>query len=246
MKDSTVLIKRKPVRMPTPKISFKIALAVFRAFFKVLTRMEVKGKENLPKEGQLIAVCNHLNLIDPVLHVMAIMPRDSIFMAKEELFKWWPIPLFRILMEIAEAFPIARRGTPEQRRVAIERGIEVLRQDMVFGMYPEGTRSKLGHLKDAYHGVSLIACRTKAPLIPVAIWGSENLKGKGWLSRTRITVSFGKPFTLPPVEGEPDGETLKEMTQLVMRKLAAELPPKYRGRYDPNQQPAEAKTAVHA
>lgn len=246
MKDSTVLIKRKPVRKPTPKISFKIALAFFRAFFKVLSRLEVKGKENIPSEGPLIAVCNHMNLLDPVLHVMSIYPRDSIFMAKEELFKWWPIPLFRMLMDIAEAFPIARRGTPEQRRIAIERGVEVLRQGMVFGMYPEGTRSKLGHLKDAYHGVALIAWRTKATMIPAAIWGTENLKGKGWLSRPKVTISFGKPFTLPPVEGEPNNEKLRELTQFVMRKLAAELPPKYRGRYDPTQQPAETKTAVHA
>jgi 1-acyl-sn-glycerol-3-phosphate acyltransferase len=208
--------------------------------------MEVKGKENLPKEGRIIAVCNHLNLIDPVLHIMAIMPRDSIFMAKEELFKWWPIPLFRILMDISEAFPIARRGTPEQQRVAIERGIEVLKHEMVFCMYPEGTRSKSARLKNAYHGVTLIACRTKAPLIPVAIWGTENLKGKGWLSRPRVTISFGMPFTLPPVEGEPDREILKGLTHFVMQKLAAELPPKYRGRYDPDQQTAEAKAAVYA
>ena len=246
MKDSTVLVKRKRVRRPTSKISFKIAYVFFKLFFKLLIRMEVKGKENLPPKGQLIAVCNHLNLIDPLLHIMAITPRDSIFMAKEELFKWWPIPIFRILMDIGEAFPVARHGTPEQRWIAIEHGLEVLKQDMVLVIYPEGTRSKSGHLQHAYPGAAYIACRTKAPLIPIAIWGTENLTGKGWLRRPRVTISFGKPFALPPLEGKPSRETLKQLTLFMMQKLAVELPPKYRGKYDPDQQPAKAKAAVHA
>jgi len=211
-----------------------------------VTRLEIRGKENLPPEGPIIAVCNHLNLLDPVLHIVSITPRDSIFMAKEELFKWWPIPLFRILMDIAEAFPVARRGTPEQRLMAIKRGKEVLEHGMVFGMYPEGTRSKLGHLKDAYNGVALIAWQTKAPMIPVAIWGTERLKGIGWLRRLKVTISFGKPFTLPPLEGEPDTEKLKELTVFIMQKLAAELPPQYRGQYDPARPPAELKAAIRA
>jgi len=165
-------------------------------------------------------------------------------MAKEELFKWWPVPLFRILMDIAEAFPVARRGTPEQKLLAIRRSKEVLEHGLVFGMYPEGTRSKLGHLKDAYQGVAIIAWQTKAPLIPVAIWGTEKVTGIGWLKRLKVTISFGKPFTLPPMEGDPDNEKLKELTVFIMQKLAAELPPQYRGQYDPARSPAELKAAI--
>ncbi len=110
---------REAVRRPTAKISFKIARGLLEALFRVMTRFEVRGRENLPQTGPIIAVCNHVHLIDPISHIISILPRDSIFMAKEELFRYWPIPIFRILMDIAEAFPVRRRGAPEERQQAM-------------------------------------------------------------------------------------------------------------------------------
>jgi 1-acyl-sn-glycerol-3-phosphate acyltransferase len=75
--------------------------------------------------------------------------------------------------------------------------------------------------------------RTGAPLIPVGIWGTEKLRGIGWLTRPKVIINFGKPFTLPPVQGEPTEEQLKELTEYIMGKIAAILPPEYRGRYKP-------------
>lgn len=226
------VVKRR-ISRPTDKLSLKIAELGFRALFKVLIRYEVRGKENLPPEGPIIAVCNHLHMLDPVLHILSILPRDSIFMAKEELFQYLPVPLFRILMDIAEAFPVRRRGTVEERQQSIEYAVKVLEAGMVFGIYPEGTRSRTGQLKDAYHGCALIALRTGAPLIPVGIWGTERLTGTGWLKRPKVIVDFGKPFELPPVEGEASERRLKELTDYIMGKLAAVLPPEYRGSYQP-------------
>ena len=217
---------------PTSKLSFKIAVGSFRALFKVMLRWEIRGKENLPTNGPIIAVCNHLNLLDPILHIISILPRDSIFMAKEELFRYWPIPLFRILMDIAEAYPVRRRGTPEERQEAIRRAEKVLAEGLVFGIYPEGTRSKSGQLKEAYHGTAVTAYRSGAPLIPVGIWGTEKAKGIGWLSRPKVVINFGKPFTLPPIEGEPSESQLKSATNFIMTQLAAVLPPEYRGKYE--------------
>lgn len=226
------MIKRKITR-PTPKISFKIARPLVEGALRTFIRFEIRGRENLPQNGPLIAACNHLHLIDPLLHIISILPRDSIFMAKEELFQYWPIPIFRILMDIAEAFPVRRRGTPEERHQAIEYSEKVLAGKLVLGMYPEGTRSKMGCLKEAYHGIAIIALHTRAPLIPAGIWGTEKLKGLGWLTRPKVTINFGKPFTLPPIEGEPTETQLKELTEYIMRKIAAVLPPEYRGRYEP-------------
>lgn len=216
---------------PTSKLSFKIASALLESLFRTMTRFEIRGRENLPPNGPIIAVFNHLNLIDPALHIISILPRDSIVMAKEELFRYWPIPIFRILMDIAEAYPVRRRGTPEERQEAIRRAEKVLAEGLVFGIYPEGTRSRTGQLKEAYHGTAIIALRSGAPLIPVCIWGTEKLKGIGWLSRPKVTISFGKPFTLPPIDGEPTDSQLKSLTDYIMKQLAAVLPPKYRGKY---------------
>jgi 1-acyl-sn-glycerol-3-phosphate acyltransferase len=226
------IIKRR-LRRPTSKISFKIVRPIVEWALRSIIRLEIKGKENLPADGPIIAVFNHLNLIDPPLHIISILPRDSIVMAKEELFYYWPIPIFRILMDVAEAYPVRRRGTPEERQMAMKYAEEVLAKGLLFGIYPEGTRSKAGCLKEAHHGCALIALSTGAPLIPVSIRGTEKLKGIGWLTRPKVTITFGKPFTLPPVQGEPNGKQLKELTEYIMGKVAAILPPEYRGIYKP-------------
>jgi 1-acyl-sn-glycerol-3-phosphate acyltransferase len=226
------IIRRKLVR-PTSKLSFKIVCPIVEWALRVVIRLEIKDRENLPEEGAIIAVFNHLNLIDPPLHIISILPRDSIIMAKEELFFYWPIPIFRFLMDVAEAYPVRRRGTAEERRKAIKYAEDVLAKGLLFGIYPEGTRSKLGCLKEAYTGCALVAVKTGASLIPVSIRGTEKLKGIGWLTRPKVTITFGKPFALPGVTGRPTEEKLKELTDYIMGKVAGVLPPEYRGRYEP-------------
>jgi 1-acyl-sn-glycerol-3-phosphate acyltransferase len=226
-------IVKRGLRRPTPKISFKIARPLVEAALRSVIRLKIEDKENLPKGGPIIAVFNHLNLIDPPLHIISILPRDSIIMAKEELFYYWPMPVFRILMDVAEAYPVRRRGTTEERQMAMKYAEEVLAKGLLFGIYPEGTRSKAGCLKEAYHGCALIALKTGVPLIPVSIRGTEKLKGIGWLTRPTVTITFGKPFALPPVQGTPDAKRLKELTEYIMGKVAAILPPEYRGIYKP-------------
>jgi 1-acyl-sn-glycerol-3-phosphate acyltransferase len=226
------VIKRE-LKRPTSKISFKIVRPIVEWALRAVISLEIKDRENLPKEGAIIAVFNHLNLIDPPLHIISILPRDSIIMAKEELFFYWPIPIFRILMDVAEAYPVRRRGTAEERRKAIKYAKDVLAKGLVFGIYPEGTRSKLGYLKEAYTGCALIAVDTGVPLIPVSIQGTEKLKGIGWLTRPKVTITFGKPFTLPPIQGRPTEKKLRELTEFIMSKLAGALAPEYRGRYEP-------------
>ncbi len=226
------IVKRR-LRRPTLKLSFKIARALVEGVLRVFVRLEIEDKENLPKSGAIIAVFNHLNMIDPPLHIISILPRDSIVMAKEELFYYWPIPIFRILMDAAEAYPVRRRGTPEERQLATKYAEDVLAKGLVFGIYPEGTRSKAGCLKEAYHGCALIALSTGATLIPVSICGTEKLKGIGWLTRPTVTITFGKPFALPPVHGELNERQLKGLTEYIMGKVAAILPPGYRGIYKP-------------
>ncbi len=215
---------------PTSKLSFKVVAAIFRIFVKIISRWEIKGKENLPASGGIIAVCNHVHLLDPVIHIISILPRNSIFMAKEELFHVWPVPFYPVLMNIAEAFPAHRLGTPQQIEESIRRAENVLAKGHVFGIYPEGMRSTSSQLKVAYRGAARIALRSGAPLIPVGIYGTEKLKGIGWIKRPRITVTFGKPFDLPGNNGS-DGSQLQSMTGFIMEQLCTVLPPEYHGRY---------------
>jgi len=227
---------------PSAKLSFKIAVGIIRLLLNVLTRTEVKDKENLPANGPIIAVCNHINLLDPVIHIINILPRDSIFLAKEELFRFWPMPLFALLMRIAEALPVPRRGTNEARQEVQRKAMAVLAAGNVLGIYPEGTRSKDAQLNLANPGAARLALRCNVPLIPISIYGSEKMKGFGWFTRPRVVVTFGKPFNLPRQDREPSFTRIQQLSGMIMEHIRDILPPQYHGKY--KKQPESASTGA--
>lgn len=216
---------------PTAKLSFKITAVILIPLLKMIVRLKIRGKENLPPEGAIIAICNHMHLLDPILHIISILPRDSIFMAKEELFRLWPMPLFAILMKVADALPVPRRGTNEERKEVIEKALAVLAEGHVLGVYPEGTRSTTGKLNLANPGAVRLALRSGVPLIPISIYGTEKLRGINWLRRPRVVITFGKPFQLPKLDREPSFTRIQELSTLIMAELCNILPPEYHGKY---------------
>jgi len=205
-------------------------------------KFEVVGKEHVPLEGPLIVASNHLNNADPPMVALAV-PRHPTFMAKQEMIKW-PIigPAFRIF----GAFPV-RRG--EADLSALRAATEVVHSGAMLVMFPEGTRSRTGGLTKGHPGTALVALRTGAPILPVAITGSEGLTWP-WiflrpLSVKHIKVTIGEPFRLPPVE-RVNSEAAGEATGVIMRRIAALLPEKYRGVYadtgwEAKEAPAGAK-----
>jgi 1-acyl-sn-glycerol-3-phosphate acyltransferase len=203
-------------------------------------RFEVVGKEHLPLEGPLILASNHLNNADPPMIALAIRPRYPMFMAKREMIRW-PIlgPAFRLF----GAFPV-RRG--EADLSALRAATEVIQGGALLVMFPEGTRSRTGGLTKGHPGTALIALRTGVPVLPVAITGSEHL---GWpwiflkpLSVAHIKVVIGEPFLVPAVE-RINSEATAEAHRLIMSRIAALLPPEYRGVY---ADAVEAQTAAPA
>ncbi len=216
---------------PTAKLSFKITAAVIGVLLKLIIRLEVRGKENLPANGPLIAICNHMHLFDAVIHIYTLLPRDSIFLAKEELFRLWTNPLFLLLMKVADALPVPRRGSDKERREVIEQALDVLAEGHVLGIYPEGTRSKTGELQLANPGAARLALHSGAPLIPISIYGTETLRGAGWFRRPEVVVTFGKPFYLPKQDREPSFTKIQQLSTLIMEQLCTILPPKYHGEY---------------
>ena len=189
------------------------------------TRWHVIGKENVPRHGPLLVVANHINEADPPLLGVSI-PRKMVFMAKEELFR---SRLTGYFIGGFGAFPV-RTGKVDRR--ALRRAKEVLQDNLALAIFPEGTRSHSGKMQAALPGSALIALSCGATILPVGITGTDKIKGLAWMfRRPRISVNIGQPFNLPSIEGREIKTLLTELTDLIMRRIAALLPSSYQGLY---------------
>jgi 1-acyl-sn-glycerol-3-phosphate acyltransferase len=206
-----------------------IGKVIVGAFFRLFARLQVKGKENVPRQGALMVVSNHLNFNDPPL-LGAILGRQVVFMAKEELFRSRFLAYF---LGSLGSFPV-HRGRLDRK--AIRQSARVLAEGRALVMFPEATRSKNAQLQSAFPGSALIASRQAVPILPVGISGTERLKGLGLFRRPRITVNIGKPFSLPKAGSKLTKDELAEQTELIMRCIAELLPPEYRGVYGGDKQ----------
>ncbi len=204
---------------------YPVARVIVGTVFLLLTRLRVTGRENVPNGGPLLAVANHLNLIDPPL-VGLSLGRRAVFMAKKELFRFRFLGYF---LRIFGSFPV-HRGRLD--REALRQATQVLAGGSVLVMFPEGMRSKNAQLRPAFTGSALIALRSGAPILPVGITGTEKIEGASWmLRRPQITVNIGRPFYLPPVNSRPTKAELVKLTNSIMQHIAELLPPEYRGSY---------------
>ena len=204
----------------TPPILYH-AIRWFAIFvFHITSRIRLCGLYNVPRSGAFIVASNHLAWADIPLVPMHLH-RKIVYMSKEEYFHSKLTWLVRFL----GSFPV-KRG--EGDRQALRTAEEQLKKGNILGIFPEGTRSRTRTMAKAHAGMGMIALRTGVPVVPVAIWGSENaLKKLG----SRVTISFGEPMVLKPKGKKITREDIDEATDKVMRKIAEMLPPEYRGVY---------------
>jgi len=167
---------------------------VFTVFFWVYLRMQRIGREHIPAEGPVILASNHRSFFDPF--VIGTMTRRPVYyVAKKELFDYSRI--LRWLLNALGAFPVDRgRGdqdTIETAKLILGRGEIVL-------MFPEGTRTRPGSLGKPKRGVGRLALETGAPVVPIAIIGTEDIR-RGWRIRPRkVRVRAGRALHFPMVE----------------------------------------------
>lgn len=196
-----------------------------QAIWSLTGRLSVAGQEAMPPYGPLLVASNHLSLNDAGTLVVAL-PRPVVFLAKKEL---WNKPLGRFYCNAVGAVPLDReRGGGEALRYALQ----ALQQDKAILMFPEGRISAAGGLQAGRTGLAWLALKTQAPILPVAIAGSE--KFPSWrmpIPLARWQVTIGTPFTPPIVEGPITRPLLNAVTDMVMQRIAALLPENYRGIY---------------
>ncbi len=199
-----------------------------------LTHLTQEGIEHIPPFGPLLYVSNHLHNLDPALEFYAYT-RPLNFMGKQELFD---TPIAKQISEASGGFPVDRGKFD---REALRQAEERLEKGLTVGIYAEGTRSVTGALAEAKAGVGLLALKTGAPVLPVALTGSERLPFNGSKGTTAhlhdrgdapagVHIVYGEPFYLPrTVDGRKISAT--EATDIIMLEIARLLPESYRGVY---------------
>lgn len=221
-----------------------IGVVLARVQFKLFAKWEVSGREAIPPRGPLIIAANHLSNADPPV-VMASFNRSLRFLAKQGLFA---NPVTSFLFKNIGAHPMSRGG---QDMKALRWALNILDQGGAVLMFPEGARSKTASLERGKPGISYLAQKSQAPIIPVALTGTEDIPGMWRVAFPfcKIGVKIGNPFTLPVIEGNVSSAVLQQGTDMVMERIAQLLPPKYRGYYPldaphrqtpmgPNRQPS--------
>ena len=205
----------------------KKAIRLMLAPFASLT---LRGGRNMPRHGPVIVVANHLHNFDPLAVAIAV-PRTVRYMSKKEL---WRTGFDGRFFELYGAFPVDRSKAD---RTALRFAEGLLKNGEVLGMFPEGTRSPTAAIAHVAPGTAFVAVRTGAPILPVAITGTEALpldakaasasRKRG--RRGHVTVTVGKPFQLTP---GPNGKyDMVRASDEIMAHIAALLPPSYRGIY---------------
>ena len=203
-------------------------------FTKALTRITIEGAvDEIPRDGPVIIAANHASNLDPVVIGSWLIPRIGRrfqWLGKKELFDW---PVIGYLARHGGVHPVDRSTADVEAYRLAKR---ILDEGHVLFVFPEGTRSWDGTLQEARDGVAALALRTGAPIVPVAIAGSDRV----WPRRRklprpggRVTVRVGSPFRLADVL-PPDVDKRDEKataTAIIMGRIAALLPDRQRGVY---------------
>lgn len=204
---------------------YLIVRAIVGLLLKLLTRITVEGLENIPQKGPYLLITNHLHWLDSPV-IMATFPLRAVVFAAE---KWQPHPFLGPLFRSLDAI-FVQRG--EVDRQALRQALGVLQGGGILGLAPEGTRSKTGSMQRGRSGAAYMALRTGVELVPVATYGQETFStAMRRLRRPHIHVVYGPPFTPPVLEGKASPGEVHAFAEEIMYRLAAMLPPEYRGVY---------------
>lgn len=183
---------------------YHFAKSMAYGVLKPLYRVEIIGRENFPKDGGVLLCTNHIDALDPPM-VGITAPRPVNFMAKEELFN---LPVLKGILPKVHAFPV-KRGLSD--RQALRTAVNLLKDDQVVGLFPEGTRNKTGKLGKGFSGAGFFALRGgNAVVVPCAIVGPYKIFRK-------LKIIYGEPIDMTPYrESKTKPE---EVTEVIMSHI---------------------------
>ncbi len=201
--DRSLLLERARTR-GVNRLLYLVARAILQPFFLVYFRMQRIGREHIPASGPVIIASNHRSFMDPFVIGM-MLRRPTYFVAKTELFHnrfvaW--------LLSSLGAFPVERgRGDSD----AMTTARQILERGDVVVIFPEGTRTRPGALGTPKRGVGRLALETGAPVVPIALIGTEAIR-RGWRIRPhKVRIRAGRPLRFPQVD-EPSPQLARAVT----------------------------------
>jgi len=215
-------------------MTYKLLKLVLAGLFQMIYRPTIEGLENIPRRGPLILASNHLSFIDSMVIPM-VAPRRVAFLAKSDYFtgtgvkgtltRWW--------FTFFDMIPVDR-DDHRSAQESLDAALGVLRAGGAFGIYPEGTRSLDGRLYRGRTGTAWLAIAAGAPVVPVALSGTENLQpvGSRFPRRAKVRVQFGPPLDFTDrFDGVPAGRARREATDEIMNAIHAMSGQELAGRY---------------
>lgn len=214
-------------------MAYWVLKMVLTPILRLVYRVRVDGRDNIPRSGPVILASNHQSFIDSIFLPLCIGRRVT-FVAKAEYFESWKTAWF---FRAVGMIPLKRDGgSASQRALAAAR--EVLATGGVLGIYPEGTRSPDGRLYRGHTGVARLACQCEATVVPVAQFGTAEVQPIGAMFPKlfkRVQLKMGAPLhfdALATTDKETaDAADLRLTTDRIMRAIASLSGQEYVGEY---------------
>ena len=210
------------------RITRRIMRPIFRLLFHILSQVRISGLENIPERGPYLIAINHVSLYEPPL-VLAFWPVPTEAAGAVEI---WERRGQNILIRLDGCIPV-HRGNYD--RTLIETMSAVLKSGLPLLIAPEGGRSHQLGMRRALPGAAYVIDRAGVPVVPVGIVGATDdfLERAVHGKRPLIEMRIGQAVHLPAINGKGEQRRLarRRNADLMMRRIAALLPPEYRGVY---------------
>jgi 1-acyl-sn-glycerol-3-phosphate acyltransferase len=203
-------------------VKYQLSRVVLCPALRLLARTSVDGLRNVPDSGAGILASNHLSVLDS-FYLPFVMSRPVTFAAKSEYFTGTR-PQDRIIgafLRATNQLSVDRAGARAAQET-LEAALGLLKGGALFGIYPEGTRSPDGRLYRGRTGVGWLALHSGAPVIPVAMIGTEKLlpPGRKIPRPGRIEIKIGKPLLFEELRDQPPGaKQRRAVTDQVMAAI---------------------------
>lgn len=201
---------------------------ICRFILRIIARIDLHEMDRVPTSGGYLAVSNHLGRLDAMLAIVLSDREDVILMVAEKYQAYW---FWRWLVRKLDMLWLDRHNPDIRALREVQRR---LKAGKIAAIAPEGTRSPTAQMQPGKPGVAYLAAKTGVPIVPMAITGTEDKEvyyRLRHLRRLDITIRTGEPFSLPPLPRQNRDEFLQQSTDEMMCRIAAMLPPKYRGVY---------------